>query len=251
MMPARVRITLPLRRCVSLPNGSRPSVAPSRKKDDSKLVIQRSSLNAPMHGSTRRPIASLTSIDGKSAPAWIVSGMPPEKRGLISKMTGCSCRMRHWMLIAPAKRMAAHAASASRIRRRSFTVRPRSITPARMTTRSRGTIDKRLAIEVAEHVDGELRAVEILLHDRRRYVAQEEIELVGGAHRKGAERAASDARLDEERQLHVLPELCREVRPGGGDARLRSAACRSRTCRCRATRVSAGEQATTAWMALN
>ncbi|MNC88614.1 hypothetical protein D3C83_44460 [compost metagenome] len=98
-------------------------------------------MNAPIAGSTLRPIASLTAIAGKSAPAWIVSGMPPEKRGLISKIAGWSPRMRHWMLIGPTNAMAAQAARASSMSRGSFTVRPRSITPARMTTRSRGTID--------------------------------------------------------------------------------------------------------------
>ena len=96
----------------------------------------------PIDGSSASPRASASSIDGKSAPAAIVSAMPPENRGLISKTTGVSPRMRHWMLTGPRNGMASTTRAASDTRHGSLTVRPRSETPDRITMRSRGTIER-------------------------------------------------------------------------------------------------------------
>ena len=61
-------------------------------------------MKRPMAGATRRPSASSTSQRGKSAPAAIVSGMPPENRGLISNTVGRPSTIRHWMLIGARER---------------------------------------------------------------------------------------------------------------------------------------------------
>ena len=75
--------------------------AGSRNSDTSKLDIHRS----PGSGDGRatwRPRARFTSFAGKSAPAAMVSGMPPEKRGLISNTLGEPSTIRHWMFTGPA-----------------------------------------------------------------------------------------------------------------------------------------------------
>ena len=96
--------------------------------------------------------------------------------------------------------------------RGSRTVRPRSTTPARMTTRSRGTIDSGSPVKSQQHVDRELRTVEIGLDDGVGHVVEEELELAAVAHRERADAAAADARLDEQRKLRVGRQVGRQVR---------------------------------------
>ena len=66
---------------------------------------------------------------------------------------------------------------------------------------------QRPAREVAEHVDRELRAVEVLLHDRVGHVVDKERQLARRADRVRADAAAAEARLDEQRECRRRRQL--------------------------------------------
>ena len=160
---------------------------------------------------------------GKSAPAAIVSGMPPEKRGLISNTTGRPSTTRHWMLTAPAngstrRRPSARSISAGRPDGAA------AIDHAGADDDALARHDReRLAGEVAQHVDGELRTVEVLLHHRDGDVVEEEGQLARAVARESADAAAAAARLDEQRQRGVGRQLLGQPGRGGGDAAARAA----------------------------
>ncbi len=83
--------------------------------------------------------------------------MPPEKRGLISKTTGRSPTMRHWMLTAPTKRSARAHASAELDQPR-ISHGPAAVDDAGTDDDPLARHDRqRLAVKVTQHVDGELR----------------------------------------------------------------------------------------------
>ena len=78
---------------VRRPNGRGRSTGSATKRDESKnwKPSKDRLVNEPMAGtSMRRPIASLSSIDGGSAPAWTSSSgmLAREPRGRLSKITG-------------------------------------------------------------------------------------------------------------------------------------------------------------------
>ena len=127
--------------------------------------------SAPIAGATRRPRARSTQHAGKSAPAAMVSGMPPEKRGLISKTTGAPLTMRHWMFDRRRRTEAPRARPAPASISRRIADGPAAIDDAGADHHALARHDReRPAVEVAEHVDRELGAVEVLLDHRRRDV---------------------------------------------------------------------------------
>ena len=98
----------------------------------------------------------------------MVSGMPPEKRGLISKTLGEPSTIRHWMFTGPANLNTSAHASARAISARILDG-PAAVDDAGADHHPLARHDgQRPAVEVAEQVERELRAVEVLLHDRRR-----------------------------------------------------------------------------------
>jgi hypothetical protein len=72
---------------------------------------------------------------------------------------------------------------------------------------------ERPAAEVAEHVDRELRSVEVLLHNRIGHVLQEELELTPRADGKRADGTAAGAGLDEQWERDVARDVRGQKRP--------------------------------------